>query len=190
MVTENPDRTSVNIKKNILITGVPGVGKTTLITRLCEAMKEHAVAGFYTTEVREESMRKGFRLISLDGRESVLSHVEIRSRYRVGKYGVDVNGFEEFLDSLDLERSDASIIIADEIGKMECLSEKFRRSLGLLLDSRKIVVATIALRGDEFISGIKQRPDAELYEITPTNRDVLMLDIRNRTERILLSRSD
>lgn len=171
--------------RNVLITGFPGVGKTTLITRLCNELKGLSLAGFYTAEIREEGVRKGFRLISLDGRESVLSHVDIGSPFRVGKYGVDVKGFEEFLDLIELEHSRAAFIIIDEIGKMECFSEKFSRSIGRLLDSRKIVIATIAFRGNEFISGIKRRPDAELYEITPRNHEALVFDVFSRVEKIL-----
>jgi len=170
---------------NILITGVPGVGKTTLITRLCDALKESTVAGFFTIEIREEGMRKGFKLIGLDGREALLSHVEIRSRFRVGKYGVDVRGFEEFLDAIDLEGSSAAIIVIDEIGKMECYSAKFRQLIGCLQDSRKIVIATIAIKGDGFISQIKQRPDAQLFEMTSGNRDSLVSDVMGQVERIL-----
>ncbi|MGB7294580.1 MAG: NTPase [Candidatus Aminicenantales bacterium] len=174
----------MEIKKNILITGLPGVGKTTLIMRLCDTLKERSVAGFYTSEVRGEGVRKGFSLVSLDGRQSVLSHVETRSSFRVGKYGVDVKGFEDFLDSIDLEGSGVGLIVIDEIGKMECLSENFRRLISRLLDSGKIVIATIALKGEGFISQIKQRPDAQLYEITTKNRDSLVFDILSRVERI------
>jgi Cdc6-like AAA superfamily ATPase len=55
------------IKKNLLITGLPGVGKTTLIRKLSEELKDLHPAGFYTQEIREEGVRKGFELISLDG---------------------------------------------------------------------------------------------------------------------------
>ena len=40
-------------KKNILITGLPGVGKTTLIKKLTEALKDFDPVGFYTEEIRE-----------------------------------------------------------------------------------------------------------------------------------------
>jgi len=88
------------IKKNILITGLPGVGKTTLIKKLSEELKHLHPAGFYTEEIREEGQRKGFELISLDGKRGLLSHKDIKSPYRVGQYKVDIEGFENFLDSL------------------------------------------------------------------------------------------
>jgi nucleoside-triphosphatase len=172
-------------KKNIFITGVPGVGKTTLITRLCDGLKEFTAAGFYTTEIREGGARKGFSLVSLHGRRSILAHVEIKSRFVVGRYGVDVSGFEEFLDSIDLAHSNADVIVMDEIGKMECSSQRFKDLLLGLLDSRKMVVATIALKGNEFISKIRKRLDAQLYEITDKNRDSLVLEILNQLEKTM-----
>lgn len=165
------------IKKNILITGLPGVGKTTLIKKLCEELKSFHPVGFYTTEIREEGSRKGFELISLDGRRGILSHTDIKSPYRVGKYRVDIKGFEDFLDTILFLDTTTSLIIIDEIGKMECFSDKFRRLLKETLDSKKFVIATIALKGGGLIAEIKRRLDIKVFEITQSNRDNLLLEI-------------
>ena len=165
------------IKKNILLTGLPGVGKTTLIRRLSEELKNLHPAGFYTEEIREEGFRKGFELISLDGKRGLLSHVEIKSPYRVGKYRVDVKGFEGFLDSIAFFAPETKLIIIDEIGKMECLSLEFKRLIKEVLDSEKMVIATIAFKGSGFIEEIKKRNDVRLFEITEKNRDSLLLEI-------------
>ena len=86
--------------KNILITGPPGIGKTTLIKHLSEALGSFSSIGFYTAEIRDRGVRKGFELISLDGKRKLLSHKEFKSPYRVGPYRVDVKGFEEFISSI------------------------------------------------------------------------------------------
>ena len=52
-------------KKNLLITGLPGVGKTTLIKKVWEELRHLHPVGFYTAEIREEVLRKGFELVSL-----------------------------------------------------------------------------------------------------------------------------
>lgn len=166
-------------KKNILITGLPGTGKTTLIIKLSEQLKQLSLSGFYTSEIREQGVRKGFEIQSLDGRKGLLSHVDIRSPYRVGKYRVDIVGFEKFLDSLDLMSGKSRLIIIDEIGKMECLSLKFKQILMSLLDSEKAVIATIALKGGGIISQIKRRDDVILYKISEANRLSLLSDILN-----------
>ena len=80
---------------NILITGRPGIGKTTLVKKLCEIFKEFNPAGFYTSEIIEEGVRTGFELISLYGDTTVLSHVNLKTKYVVGKYKVDIKGFKK-----------------------------------------------------------------------------------------------
>lgn len=165
------------LTKNILITGIPGIGKTTLIRKLTEELKNFHPAGFYTAEIREGGIRKGFELISLDGRKGLLSHVDIKSPYRVSKYCVDIKGFEDFLDSIAFLDPAARLVIIDEIGKMECFSDKFRKLIKELLDSEKFVIATIALKGGGEISEIKKRDDIKLFEITHGNRDSLLSEI-------------
>ena len=159
--------------KNILITGVPGIGKTTLIKKLAEELKGHRPVGFYTEEIREGGVRKGFELLSLDRRKGILSHTEIKSPSRVGKYRVDVKRFEDFLGLIPFLNPETSLIIIDEIGKMECLSDKFKGLIKELLDSEKLVIATIALKGGGIIEDIKKRADIRLFEITHYNRESL-----------------
>jgi nucleoside-triphosphatase len=159
--------------KNILVTGAPGVGKTTLIRSLCKHLESFNPEGFYTEEIREGGIRKGFALVSLDGEKGVLSHVNVKSRYRVGKYGVDVKSFETFLDSLHLKARAGSLIVIDEIGKMECFSAAFVSLARELLDGKGLVVATVAIKGADLISEVKRRRDVLMYEVTERNRNDL-----------------
>jgi nucleoside-triphosphatase len=165
------------IRKNFLITGVPGVGKTTLIRNLAEELKPFCPVGFYTAEMREGGHRVGFELISLDGRRGLLAQVESKGSFRVGKYGVNVKGFENFLDTIPFFDPVKRLIIIDEIGKMECLSQKFRGLLKELLDSEKGVVATIAMKGAGLIEEVKGRKDVKIFGISERNRDRLLSEI-------------
>ena len=149
------------------------MGKTTLIRRLISELETWCPAGFYTEEILEAGVRRGFEWVDLGGRRGVLSRVSLKSPFRVGKYGVDVEGFEAYLSSLKLKTSETRVVILDEIGKMECLSPKFRFLLLEVLDSDKLLIATIALKGTSFIETIKRRDDVELFHLSPDNRDSL-----------------
>jgi nucleoside-triphosphatase len=165
----------MSMKKNVLLYGRPGVGKTTLVMRVVERLPAGQATGFYTQEVRQGGTRRGFEVITLDGRRGLLAHVEKKSRYRVGKYGVDLPGFEAVaLPAIVPAQAGDSIIVIDEIGKMECFSEEFRRRTLAALDSAARVLATVPLRGKAFVERLKARPDVTLLEVSKANRDELV----------------
>jgi nucleoside-triphosphatase len=137
---------------HFLVTGKPGCGKTTFVKNLLPGFSSLSPTGFYPEEVREGKTRVGFRLVSLDGRISLLAHIGFRSGYHVGKYGVDRVEFESFLGTISFQ--DASLVVIDEIGKMECISEHFCRMIEELLSSEKCLLATIAEKGTPFIEDI------------------------------------
>ena len=173
------------VRKNIFITGPPGIGKTTLIKRLFEELKDYRPVGFYTEEIREGGVRKGFSLITLDGERGLLSHVGIKSPYRVGRYGVDVKSFEDFLDPISFADPERKLIVIDEIGKMECFSQKFRNLLKDILDSEKVLIVTVALKGGGFIDEVKKRDDVKLFTMTQGNRDALVSEILKESKPLL-----
>jgi nucleoside-triphosphatase len=160
-------------RKNILITAPPGTGKTTLVRKVADSLKDMDPVGFYTAEMRVGGIRQGFELVSLSGERRILSHVTIQSPHRVGKYGVDLAGFEEFCTALRLFDPGHPLIIIDEIGKMECMSAQFRQMVEDTLVSDKLLLATVALKGDRFIEGIRWRDDVELVTLSQQNRHML-----------------
>ena len=74
----------------LLLTGPPGVGKTTALRRVCDALAIKPLCGFYTEEVRAGGVRQGFRLVTFDGEERTIADVRRPGAPRVGKYGVDM----------------------------------------------------------------------------------------------------
>ena len=91
-----PDGPNTHMK-NILLTGAPGIGKTTVIMQLAEQLADKRVGGFYTEEIRDKGQRQGFRIATFSGSSAVLAHVSFRSRQRVGRYKVDVCAFEQLV---------------------------------------------------------------------------------------------
>jgi nucleoside-triphosphatase len=163
-----------------LVTGPPGVGKTTLVRKVAADLAHRCPVGFYTAEIRDRGQRTGFELASFDGRRGLLSHVDVRGPHRVGKYGVDVEGFDRFLNGMPWPETGAGLVVIDEIGKMECFSEKFQGLVRRLLASNAPVLATIAGRGSGLIAEVKRRPDVELLPLTLDNRDAVAVEIVRR----------
>lgn len=167
------DMVNSSTRHVLLLTGRPGVGKTTAIHRIAASLAGWRLAGFYTEEIRESGQRKGFRAVTLDGFEKVIAHRNIHSPYRVGKYGVDPSVIDQLVDLTLGLTSQVDCYLIDEIGKMECCSQRFIAAVRGLLTSNCLVVATIALRGGGFIAEVKQRTDIEQWEVTLKNREEL-----------------
>jgi len=162
----------------ILLTGLPGCGKTTAVTKIIADLNREKVAGFYTQEIRQDNTRKGFRWTDLDGATGILAHVDIKGPFRVGKYGVDVPGFEKsVVPILDVERTDAELFVIDEIGRMECFSEKFVTAVRRLFASDKSVLATVAQKGRGLISQVKSYPGTRLFNLTRQGRNKMIAEI-------------
>ncbi len=175
---------------NLLITGRPGTGKTTVIRRIAENFGDRNLVGFYTQEIREQGTRVGFELVSLDSRKQVLARAGMHSPYTVGRYGVDVEGFEVFLREIPFGDAEADLVIIDEIGKMEWFSERFRRVVREVLDSPTPCIATIALKTDGGIAAIKNRSDVKLLEITEKNRNAMLPQLLEATREMVSQESD
>jgi nucleoside-triphosphatase len=160
-------------KKNILFTGPPRCGKSTLIEKIVKKIDTPAT-GFFTREILESGKRVGFSINTLDHRTGVLAHQGIHSRFRVGRYGVNLGDIDGIaVPSMTPDRPDMLIVI-DEIGKMECFSELFKKTLICALDSKHRVLGSITMKGDWFIRQIKTRDDVLLVTVTSKNRDKLV----------------
>jgi nucleoside-triphosphatase len=156
----------------LLLTGAPGIGKTTVVRRVAAALEAKGLRGFTTEEIREGGERRGFRLAGFDGEERVIAHVAFSKVHRVGKYGVDVAALDAAASLLAPDPA-ARVYLVDEIGKMECLSERFVAAMRALLAGQAPVVATVGLKGRGFIDEVKRSKECQLWEVTHANRDEL-----------------
>lgn len=160
--------------KNLLLSGPPRCGKTTVIMEVVKRLSRSNCGGFYTDEIKESGRRTGFSIHTLDGGKGTLSHVNIKGPPRVGRYGVNVADLERIgVPALMDAVRNRGLVIIDEIGKMELFSEKFREAVLLSLDSPVPVLGTIMESGNSFADAIKRRRDVTLIQVTTENRDSL-----------------
>lgn len=161
------------MKKHILLTGKPGIGKTSVIKKIIPMFGSDA-GGFFTEEIRVIDRRTGFRIVTLDGEEGLLAHVDCNSNYKVGKYRVDLDSFERVtIPALENAVKNKQIIVIDEIGKMELFSTKFREMVNNILDGEKSLLGVIMDDGDAFVERVKKREDVTLVTVNYENRESL-----------------
>lgn len=164
--------------KNIFITGLPSCGKTTLIMEILKELNLDA-GGFYTQEIREDGQRLGFKITTVNGREGILAHINIKSPYRVGKYKVNIKDLEKIgVKSILGALKENKMVIIDEIGKMEMCSEKFKKAVETVLNSKNKVLGTMKMTVDPFTDKIKKREDTKIFYLTKENKKEIKKKIK------------
>lgn len=159
----------------LLLTGRPGIGKTTVIKAVAQALGARA-GGFYTEEIRGPGGRKGFRLVTLDGQETVMAHVDLhgQKRPRVGRYGVDVGAIERVgVAALRRAMQKGQIVVVDEIGKMELFCGPFKEAVLQAVSGPYTAVATAMARPNAWVDALKAMPNVTRWEVTAENRNRL-----------------
>jgi len=160
-----------------LLTGSPGTGKTTAIRQAIAKSKAKA-GGFYTEEIRSGGIRQGFRIITLDGHDAILAHVDTPSSYRVSKYGVDIQNLDNIgVAAINRALKESDLIVIDEIGKMELFSPRFREAVLIAINSGRKVLGTIMLNPHPFADDIKRNLNVNVIELTRDNHDQVLREI-------------
>ena len=165
------------MKQVYLLTGRPGTGKTSLIKQAVAEMGGKA-GGFYTEEIRSQGVREGFRLVTLDGQDAILAHVNIHSPYRVSRYGVDIDNLDRVgVSALHQAARQCDLVVIDEIGKMELFSASFREAVLQIIDSGKRVLGTIMLSPNPMADAIKRKPQVNLVTVTRANHQEVLEEL-------------
>ncbi|MFN2108261.1 MAG: nucleoside-triphosphatase [Anaerolineae bacterium] len=161
--------------KTLLLTGHPGIGKTTIIRNVIAQVGNKA-GGFYTEEIVGPGGRKGFRLITPDGKETIMAHVDLRSpkTLTVGRYGVDVKALERVgIAALRRAMQEKKLVIVDEIGTMELYSRAFCDAVMLAILGPTPVLGTIMSHSHPESDVFKTLAQVTLWEVNRTTRDGL-----------------
>ncbi len=172
----------------IVLTGEPGVGKTTLIKKLVSSLGDRAI-GFWTEEVRDPKTKKrtGFRIRTTDGKSLLFASKTFTSKHLVGSYGVNVERFESLaLPILEKALQEDKVVVVDEVGKMELFSKAFRDLVRrLIYDQKKDMVITIPIRDvHPLVAEIRRLREAVLLEVSKDNREGLLEDILSLLDRV------
>ena len=134
----------------IAVTGDPGSGKTTLIRRAVDALRNDLrIGGIYTSELREGRERAGFTVVDIaTGRSGVMARVNAPSDVQVGRYGVDVASFESVaVPALREARASSDLVVVDEVAPMELACPAFVKEFLLLLRGTKPLLVTFQRHG-------------------------------------------
>jgi nucleoside-triphosphatase len=178
----------------LLLTGSPGVGKTTVLMKTVNALKEqgYSVGGMISREIREGGTRVGFEILNLNSSErGWLAHVNQKSGPQVGKYRVNLSDLNSIgAEAIVYAMKNCDVIAIDEVGPMELFSEKFRDAVRRVLESPKLVMAVVHWKvQDKLINHAKSREDAEIFTVTAENKEQLPETLAEKTLIFLRSPS-
>jgi len=162
-------------KRLLLLSGLPGVGKTTVVQKVVEELKTEgfAVGGMLSREVRSGASRVGFEIQDIGSQErGWLAHVDQRDGPRVGRYRVNLRDLNRVgAEAILRAASVADAVVVDEVGPMETLSPEFRRAVETAVESDKLFIGVVHWKAHHsLIRRLKERQDAETFVVTQENR--------------------
>ena len=164
--------------------------------------------GFFTQEIRDDGTRVGFDVVTVgpNPRRGPLARLiedagtSPRPRHRVGRYAVDVASLEALAcPALSGDVGEAfgekhapftlgvgkkkprrhRFVVLDEIGAMECLSDRFERAARLALETpTNVVLGSMCVRASKkkkhaFANAVAARPDVAVVRVATETRDAL-----------------
>ena len=158
-----------------LVTGSPGVGKSTVVSKVVLKLKSAGiiVGGCTTSEKRAGGARVGFEIRDLSsGRTGDLASARSKIGPRVGRYRVNLTDLANIGGvALEAASSHSELIVVDEVGPMELVSPEFRKGVRRCIDSGKPMLAVVHERlEDDLLNELRVRAKA-IIALTVENRE-------------------
>ena len=171
----------IHYTMKLLLTGKPRSGKTTLLNKIIQ--DHNPKKGFVTEEIREDGERTGFKIVTNEGKESILASKDYKTEHKVSKYYVEIKNLDELIPGLQNIRKD-DLLYIDEIGEMELFSEDFKKLVLQYLEAPNDFIGTITIvYEDEFTRTIRNNKDVKILEVTPENRDYKITEVKDLMKR-------
>lgn len=164
----------------IILTGFPGVGKTTAIQKINEFLKFKGIktGGFITFEERENRKRVGFKIVNLATlEEDWLAHISLVEGPPLGKYKVNIKAIDNIgVNAVLWALKNADVILIDEVGPMEMKSQKFREIVKVVMTSDKPAILTLHRSYINMkLPELSTDKEVIMYQISQTNREAIPL---------------
>ena len=158
-----------------LVTGPPGVGKSTLVSKVVLRLKSAGVivGGCITSEKRVGGNRVGFEVKDLStGKRGELASVASKFGPRVGRYRVNLIDLARVgASGLESAASVSELIVVDEVGPMELVSPEFRRAVARCAATGKPMLAVVHERMEDDLLDKLRSEAEEVVILSPENRD-------------------
>lgn len=171
-------------KRIWLLTGEPGSGKSTALSRIILGVrtKGYTVGGILTREIRVRGEREGFTLVNVATEETeTLARSTGITGPRIGKYRINLNSLAGMaVEALAHAKEHSDLIVCDEVGPMELLSPEFRKAVhSSILESQKPSVCVVHERyTDPLIEELRSSPEALQEELNLENRDLIQVEMQ------------
>ncbi len=163
--------------RTLILSGTPGIGKTTLIKAVIKELGDQA-GGFFSEEILGPGGRKGYKLVTLDGQWGIMAHADFKSKSNFGRFGVETHIIDRLgAGAINAALTDKPIVVIDEIGKITMFSSQFQSAAVKAVGSPKVVLATAMSDNHPWLMALKAFPGVTVWEVTKKNRTALVKQV-------------
>ncbi len=165
------------IPVKVAITGKPGAGKTAIVQRIAEMIKDHfTIGGYITLPIIEDDELVGYRLRNfVTGLEEVAAHRDWDIKPKINELGIRLDAVDRIATAALLQAiADHDLILIDEVGKLVSDSREYGVALKEALKCEKPMLITMHKRSrNPLLQTIRRRDDLRTLEVTPINAAIL-----------------